>query len=104
LVAPALGNYRYTVVSISHGIGLYPVWIFNHLSPRPVPLQAYPVDKEEQALAHTGEIPLPPEAPPRADSEDELKKELRIILSSPEMKRVIETLIAQSEALSSEAR
>jgi hypothetical protein len=79
LVAPALGDYRFTALTIAHGIELYPVSVRNHLVPEAI----HPSRNEV-----------------RADSEDELKEALREILSSAEMKRVIETLIAQSQALS----
>ena len=75
LVAPALGRYTYVAVTISHGIALYPVRILDRVRPTD---------------------------PVVATSEEGLKRELRRILSSPEMKHLIEALIAQSVAVTPE--
>jgi len=75
LVAPALGRYTYTALTISHGIALYPVAIQNRVrQTRPFVVR----------------------------SEEELKDALKDILSSEEMKHLIEALIAQSVAATPE--
>jgi hypothetical protein len=72
LVAPALGNYRHTLFDVRHKLDpLYPVEI-----------NIYPGPKRTQV-----------------SDEAEFYAELGKILSSPDVKKVIQTLISQSTAV-----
>lgn len=68
IVAPALNNYRYTVVTIRHSLKIYPLQLTDTTNNL-----AFECKDEEQLLS-----------------------KLESILSSPSIKRVISTLIAQS--------
>jgi hypothetical protein len=72
IVAPALDRYQYTVLRVYHGVELYPVRV------------------------------APPEIPrhewKRCDTEEAFEAALAKQLSSPRVKHVIASLIAQSKA------
>jgi hypothetical protein len=68
LVVPVLGNYRYTLFTVTHEIGLYPVTVTEGRYSR------------------------------ISESEDDFLEWLRAKLSGPETKRIIEALLAQTEA------
>lgn len=70
LVAPALGNYRYDLLRISHTIELYPVNLWY----------------------------IPDSSKKTANDEDELKVELRTMFNDERTRRVIGALLAQSKA------
>jgi hypothetical protein len=72
LMAPVLGEYRYRLFSIRHGLSLYPVEIL---------------------LGGT-------ETPLRAASKEQFIEHLRSVLSSHETQRVVGALLAQSKAWS----
>jgi hypothetical protein len=69
VVAPALDHYKYGLLSIRHGIGLYPATVY---------------------------APNQPELD--ANSEQELIECLRSALSSDETRRVVDALLAQSRS------
>lgn len=71
LVAPALDNYTFRLFTIEHGMDLYPVKLRFGLAEQ----KEYEAASEEQFIAV-----------------------LKEVLSSPETKRVIQTLLAQSES------
>ncbi|MBM4033329.1 MAG: hypothetical protein FJ291_16320 [Planctomycetes bacterium] len=71
LVAPALGHYTYLALTVQHPISLYPMRIIDHL-------------RNDNLL--------------KASTEDQFRAILKEILSSHEMKRVVEVLLAQSES------
>ncbi|MCZ6675995.1 MAG: hypothetical protein O7E52_01970 [Candidatus Poribacteria bacterium] len=73
LVVPALDNYRFRLFYITHPISLYPINI-SVSSP----------GKDDTVI--------------EVKSEDEFTKALRGIFSSEETKRIIQALIAQSQA------
>lgn len=68
IMVPTLNNYRYTVVTIRHGLKIYPINITDNTNSL-----VFECKDEEQFLS-----------------------KLEPILSSPGIKRVISTLIAQS--------
>ena len=68
LVAPALGNYTYTVATVIHDINIYPCKLLNPI-----------VNRVEDC----------------ADEAD-LKRKLAAVLSDPKTLRVIESLLSQS--------
>jgi hypothetical protein len=67
LVAPPLGNYRYRLLSIRHGLPYYPLELFADV----------------------------PGSPLRASSEEEYVRALREVLSSDETRRVVGSLLTQ---------
>lgn len=69
IVAPALDNYRFRIVSISHGISFYPVTLTWHLNNR----------------SHV------------CPDEKEFLRLLQTYLSSPETHKIIGSLVAQSK-------
>ncbi len=72
LVAPALGNYTYVVLTVQHPVSVYPMRVLDHL-------------RDDQVRD--------------AHSEEEFEGILRDILSCAEMKRILEVLLAQSESV-----
>jgi len=64
--APAMDNYKYLALWVEHGIELYPLTV-----------------EDDNRLYNCAD-------------EAEFKKGLRVILSSPELRKVISSLIAQS--------
>ncbi|MBM4038919.1 MAG: hypothetical protein FJ290_10430 [Planctomycetes bacterium] len=72
LVAPVLGNYTYVVLTVQHPISVYPMRVIDHL-------------RDDQVR--------------EARTEEDFMGILREILSSAEMKRLLEVLLAQSESL-----
>jgi hypothetical protein len=73
LRAPALDNYAYLLLTVVHPVHLYPVTLIAET---------------------TGEEY-------RADSQEQFVEKLRAILSSPETVKVVESLLAQSQELTS---
>ena len=73
IVATALDGYRYTLLKVSHPVLLYPLTMFDLTRER----------KFECA------------------NEDEFRQDLKDILSSPEVHKVISALLSQSKPLSS---
>lgn len=73
ITAPALGNYRFDVVRLRHGIGLYPVKV----------AAAWEPSAGEKA---------------ECKDENELVKALASILGSARVRQMIGTLVAQSKA------
>jgi hypothetical protein len=71
LRAPALDNYSYLLLSVLHPIGLYPATL---------------------VAETTGETYT-------AATEEDFKEKLRSVLSSPEARRVVQSLLAQSQEL-----
>ncbi len=67
--APSLNNYIYSIVSVKHSIQLYPVYIIAETNPQI-----------------------------NCSSEEEFEQALGKILSSPEVKRVISSLLAEIHA------
>lgn len=86
IVAPALGNYRYKLLSISHEISLYPLEvnvedaIFDEIDNT---LKNYRDESEFQYLV--------------ADSEEKFIKILRAVLGSKKSFQVITALLSQSD-------
>lgn len=82
LVAPALDNYQYRLFVIAHDIEMYPVYIL---------LSSDLLDQTglTSDVYRTHEV----------GSEDEFIESLAIIFSSDKAKRVIGSLIAQSESI-----
>lgn len=68
IFSPALGEYSLTVISASHGLGMYPVYLLNSL-------------KNENY---------------KCENLEEFEGSVKDILSSPHTKNVISTLISQS--------
>jgi hypothetical protein len=75
IVAPALDNYTYNVLEASHGLNLYPV-------------KVRPGWKKFEYKEHF-----------ECADEEQLDLALGQVLTSPEVKRVITTLLAQSRAM-----
>jgi hypothetical protein len=75
IVVPSLNDYRYTVLTVSHGIDLYPVSIESSGAPRGPNGSMFD-----------------------CDDEDEFKKALATILTSPRTKKVIASLLSQAKA------
>jgi hypothetical protein len=71
IVAPAIGDYYFNVLDVSHGIDLYPATV----------------------------IQLDPRKETECQSEDELTAALGSILGSERIGRVIRSLVAQSKAV-----
>jgi len=72
--APALNNYSITIVSVSHGIDIYPVFLQNQVTRDPV---------------NAGVL---------CNDEAELLAKLEHILNSPEVHRIVSSLLALSKA------
>lgn len=75
IVAPAINNYEFEVLQVSHGIELYPATV---------------VAAWERHSADTGEV--------ECENEDEFTRALARILGSDRVRRVISSLIAQSRS------
>lgn len=71
LKAPALGNYIFTAFTVRHPITIYPVQISSHIN----------------------------ETEYTCNNEDELIGNIREILTSNEMRRIIASLVSQSRVL-----
>jgi len=71
VVAPPLDNYKYEVLEVSHEAVFYPLWI-----------------RSDDAGVYNKE----------AKTQDEFMQFLKTILSSEKLKRVINSLIVQSQA------
>lgn len=80
LVAPALGNYRYELLEISHSVDLYPL----HIETDRDVLEELPAEMKDEDDTLT------------ADSEDRFIEILRTIFATKKVRRVIEAIIAQS--------
>lgn len=76
VVAPALGGYTYSVLTVQHPVPIYPIRVLDHL-------------RDDQIK--------------EANSEAEFEDILRGILSSDEMRQLLEVLIAQSESVKPKA-
>jgi hypothetical protein len=96
IVAPALSNYRYKLLTIWHNIDLYPVIIqveeniYNEISPS---------DKDKTHFAFLIEPPEMERKIPnsfQAKSEDEFLEVLEAIFNTSKTKRIISALRAQS--------
>lgn len=67
ITAPSLNNYSYDVLSVTHNLGLYPLSIYNN----------------------SNELIV------KANNQEEFEKGLKLTFSSPEIKKVINGLLAQ---------
>ena len=83
IVAPALDNYRMAILGVEHDMTLYPLTITDFIG-------AYPRTDIEEVMGVTHEI--------RCKDEGEFKSELRTILSSDPVHRIIQSLLSQSQA------
>ncbi|MBC8042593.1 MAG: hypothetical protein IAF08_04030 [Rhizobacter sp.] len=81
LVAPALDNYKYRLFTIYHGVELYPLDL---------------VDPEEKIFFDPSDHTVIAQTSRPVKSQEELLERLRHIFSSPQTKKVINALIAQS--------
>ena len=85
LVAPALDNYRYELLRISHGVEFYPLRLFS--DPREsLSMVKQLFDPDAQSTGQT------------IENEGQFLKALEIIFSSEQTRKVIGSLIAQSRA------
>jgi len=88
LVAPALGDYHYRLLEVSHSVDLYPLGIETDedvLMELPVDVKAYGEMRGRQ-----------PKPILVADSQDRFIEILRAIFATKKVRRVIEAIIAQS--------
>ncbi len=70
ILAPSLGEYRYAVLSVSHGVNMYPASVIDNI-------------KGEKF---------------NCDNKDTLLNVLKLILSSKEIRNIVASLISQSKA------
>jgi hypothetical protein len=81
IIAPALGDYRYELFSIEHGITMYPV--------------KFHLDDDTMREIEPGSNPRSPIV---AESEEEYVKILGQTLGSKKTIQVVQTILAQSDA------
>lgn len=84
IVGPALSNYRYQLLTVSHPIDLYPLWLdIDESILEELDLHEYiQYDENERAWF--------------VDTQDKFIGTLRMIFATKKVRRVIEAIVAQS--------